>query len=225
MSAPESLRQMLISAGLLAGFAVAGSLLLGLTESGTREHIQANERTFLINSLNQVLPPGSYDNDLLHDTHTLTAPEAFGIEEPVTVYRARNKGEPVAALFTVVAPDGYSGDIKLLVGVRWDGSLAGVRAVAHQETPGLGDAIEVDRSDWIKGFAGLSLDNPPARAWRVKKDGGVFDAFTGATITPRAVIKAVKTALLYFGAHREMFFAATLSDENRSQGAHKNAPD
>ena len=157
--------------------------------------------------MNQVLPPGQYDNDLLQDTRSITAPEAFGTAEPVTVYRARQQGEPVAALFTVIAPDGYSGAIKLLVGVRWDGRLAGVRAVAHRETPGLGDAIEVERSDWITQFAGLSIDEPPVKQWRVKKDGGHFDQFTGATITPRAVVKAIRKALIYFNAHRESFFA------------------
>lgn len=213
MAAPESLKQMLVSAGLLAAFAVAGSLLLGLTESGTREQIAANERAYLIRSLNQVLPPEFYDNDLLHDVRSLTAPEAFGTDAPVTVYRARQQGEPVAALFTVIAPDGYSGEIKLLIGARWDGTLAGVRAVAHRETPGLGDAVEVERSDWIKGFSGLSIGNPPTVAWRVKKDGGAFDQFTGATITPRAVVKAIKTALIYFNAHRESFFAAVATQE------------
>ena len=212
MAAPESLKQMIVSAGLLAGFAVAGSLLLGITESSTRAHIQANERAFLINSLNEVLPPKHFTNDLLHDTRELTAPEAFGSDAPVTIYRARRAGTPVAALFTVIAPDGYSGKIKLLVGVHWDGTLAGVRAVAHRETPGLGDAIEVERSDWILGFPGLSLLNPAADNWHVKKDGGDFDQFTGATITPRAVVKAVKKALLYFTTHREAFFTSVVSD-------------
>lgn len=214
MAAPNTFRQMLISAGILAGFAVAGSLLLSLTEAGTKDQIIANERDYLISSLNQVLPPAQHDNDLLHDTRLLTAPDAFGTEQPVTVYRGRQQGKPVAALFTVVAPDGYSGAIKLLVGVRWDGSLAGVRAVSHRETPGLGDAVEVSRSDWIKGFAGLSIGNPPEPQWRVKKDGGAFDQFTGATITPRAVVKAVKKALIYFADHREAFFAAVDKDES-----------
>ncbi len=214
MAAKESLKQMFVSAGLLAGFAVAGSLLLGVTESGTREQIRENERAFLINNLNQVLPPKRYTNDLLHDTVELTAPGAFGTEEPVTIYRGRRGGEPVAALFSVIAPDGYSGQIKLLVGVYWDGTLAGVRAVAHRETPGLGDAIEAERSNWILGFTGLSITNPVAAQWRVKKDGGRFDQFTGATITPRAVVKAVRKALVYFTAHRESFFVAVSEQES-----------
>lgn len=207
MAVRESLTQMLISAGLLAAFAVAGSLLLGLTESGTRDQIQANERQYLVNSLNQVLPPNLYNNDLLTDTRVMLAPDAFGTSEPVTIYRARDRGEPVAALFSVVAPDGYSGAIRLLVGVNWDGSLAGVRAVSHRETPGLGDAIEVERSNWVLGFAGRSLQDPKPEAWRVRKDGGAFDQFTGATITPRAVVKAVKKALIYFDKFRGAFFA------------------
>ncbi|MGB1581454.1 MAG: electron transport complex subunit RsxG [Nevskiales bacterium] len=205
MAAPETLRQMLISAGILAGFAVAGSLLLGLTESGTRDQIVENERNYLISSLNQVLAPEHYDNDLLTETHTVQAPEALGIEQPVTVYVAKKDEQTVAALFTIVAPDGYSGDIRLLIGVNADGSLAGVRAVSHRETPGLGDAIEVTRSQWITGFAGLGIGKPPEEQWRVKKDGGQFDQFTGATITPRAVVKAVKKALLYFQANKSEF--------------------
>lgn len=208
----ETLRQIWISSAILAGFAVAGSALLGLTEGGTREQIAANEQAFLINSLNEVLPATEYDNDLLADTTQITDADALGTESPVTVYRARKEGRAVAALFTVTAPDGYSGDIRLLVGIRFDGSLSGVRAVNHRETPGLGDAIEVSRSDWILGLAGRSLSDPQEARWKVKKDGGEFDQFTGATITPRAVVQAVKKALLYFRTHRDALFASAAED-------------
>jgi len=116
-------------------------------------------------------------------------------------------GKPVAVLATPVAPDGYSGSIKLLVGVYADGTLAGVRVLAHKETPGLGDAIEATRSDWILTFEGKSLNNPPPKAWAVKKDGGAFDQFTGATITPRAVVKAARQFLIYFQQHKEQLLA------------------
>lgn len=208
----EILRQIWISVAILAGFAVAGSALLGLTEAGTREDIAANEQAYLINSLNEVLPASEYDNALLEDIITVTAPQALGTEQPVTVYRARKQGKAVAALFTVVAPDGYSGDIRLLVGIRHDGSLSGVRAVNHRETPGLGDAIDTARSNWILKFSGRSLQNPAEARWRVRKDGGEFDQFTGATITPRAVVKAVKKALIYFKTNRDNLFASAAED-------------
>jgi electron transport complex protein RnfG len=113
----------------------------------------------------------------------------------------------VALVIAAVAPDGYSGSIRLLVGINRDGSLAGVRTLAHRETPGLGDRIEAQRDDWILGFAGKSLDRPALQAWRVKRDGGVFDQFTGATITPRAVVRAVKNSLIYYRDNREALFA------------------
>ncbi len=212
----EILRQIWISSAILAAFAVAGSALLGVTEGSTREQIAANEQAYLIKSLNQVLPPSQFDNDLLSDSIEIQDTDALGTEAPVTVYRARKQGQAVAALFTVVAPDGYSGNIRLLVGVNFNGSLAGVRAVSHRETPGLGDAIEVSRSDWILGFAGRALGQPPVERWRVKKDGGDFDQFTGATITPRAVLKAVKKALIYFAAHRDDLFATSAKDPQES---------
>ena len=111
-----------------------------------------------------------------------------------------------AAVLTAVAPEGYGGGIRLLVAINYDGTLAGVRVLSHHETPGLGDKIEAERSDWILQFEGLSLENPAPRNWRVKKDGGRFDQFTGATITPRAVVAAVYDALVYFEAHREALF-------------------
>jgi len=131
----------------------------------------------------------------------------------VTVYRARKGGREIAVVFTVVAPDGYSGAIRMLVGIRADGRLAGVRVVAHRETPGLGDKVEAHKSDWIRDFDNRSLRDPKADGWAVKKDGGVFDQFTGATITPRAVVAAVHSALRYYATHREaMFLVAQRED-------------
>ncbi|MCH7882746.1 MAG: RnfABCDGE type electron transport complex subunit G, partial [Proteobacteria bacterium] len=119
-------------------------------------------------------------------------------EEESLVYLARVLEEPVAVIFNTIAPNGYSGRIHLLVGIYFDGSLAGVRAVKHAETPGLGDAIELQKSDWMHSFEKRSLDRPGSKLWKVKRDGGVFDQFTGATITPRAVVEAVKNTLLYY---------------------------
>jgi electron transport complex protein RnfG len=195
------------AAAALAVFAAVGVGLVALTEDATRDRIVANERAFLLRTLNDVLPSNRYDNDLFNDTIVVTDPDLLGTQAPVTVYRAFREGKPEAVVFAPVAPDGYSGVIHLLVGIDVDGRITGVRATAHRETPGLGDAVEADRSDWILAFDGRSLDDPPLGRWAVKRDGGDFDQFTGATVTPRAVVKAVRNALVYFEAHRESLFA------------------
>jgi len=203
------MRNMIISALLLGLFAVAGTAIVSLTFDLTRDTIADMEREYLLNSLHIILAENEHDNDLFSDTRQLLAPQQLGSKKPITVYRARKAGKPVAAVFSSVAPDGYNGDIHLLVGVYADGSLAGVRVLKHLETPGLGDRIEADRSDWILGFDGLTLRHPDNKGWAVKKDGGSFDQFTGATITPRAVVKAVHKTLLYFQQNRQMIFAPT----------------
>ncbi len=196
-----------LAAFVLGLFAVVGTSLVALTHDLTAERIAANERAALLRSLHALVPPEAHDNDIATDVITVTDPRLLGTETPVTVYRARMGRQPVAAVLSPVAPDGYSGSIKLLVAARYDGSLGGVRVIAHRETPGLGDGIEAERSEWILQFAGLSLREPRQPLWKVKRDGGVFDQFTGATITPRAVVKAVKNSLLYFDAHRDALFA------------------
>ena len=197
---------MLAAAGVLTGFAVAGAGLVALTAEVTEERIAANERAYLLRSLNEVVPATAYDNDLFTDTVRLHDPELLGTDAPVTAYRARRDGKPVAVVLNVVAPDGYSGPIRLVVGIDAGGELTGVRVVSHRETPGLGDKVEVERSDWILGFEGLRLDSLTAKGWAVKRDGGHFDQFTGATVTPRAVVKAVHNALIYFEANRARLF-------------------
>lgn len=203
---PE-LRNAAIAAVLLAAFAAAGTLLVTSTEQGTRARIADNERAFLLQTLDVLVDPARYDNDLLADTRTVVAPAALGTADPVTVYRARAGGEPVALVLTAVAPDGYSGAIRLLVAVNRDGTLSGVRVLTHRETPGLGDGIEANRSDWILAFTGRSLGDPPAAGWAVRRDGGAFDQLTGATITPRAVVAAVHRVLQYYEAEQAMLFA------------------
>ncbi len=199
-------RNMLIGGLILGLFAAGGTALVAVTQLATAERIAENQRQALLDSLNALLPPGSYDNAISEDTLQLHVPELRADGAPLTVYRARKAGQPVAAILTTVAPDGYSGDIQLLVGINSDGTLAGVRVVAHKETPGLGDAIEAERNAWILGFAGRSLLDPVEGKWGVKRDGGVFDQFTGATITPRAVVAAVKRTLLYFRDQRDALF-------------------
>ena len=192
---------------MLAVFAISATALVAVTEQNTREQIAGNEREALLDALNELVPREDYDNQILQDTLTLPPTQAIGTTAPTTVYRARKNGEPVALVMSAVAPDGYSGQIFLLMGINADGTLAGVRVVNHKETPGLGDKIEAKRNDWILQFAGLSLDNPEKNNWKVKKDGGQFDQFTGATITPRAVVGAIRNGLEYFAANRDKLFA------------------
>lgn len=195
-------KQIAFTGALLMLFAIVGGAMVGVTFQGTAQRIAENERQAMLRNLNQILPATQYDNDLLNDTLTLDADERLGQEQTSTAYVAKKDGKLRAVIFSVIAPDGYSGAIKLLVGVNADGSIAGVRVVSHNETPGLGDAIEAQRSHWVLGFDGKSLNNPQGKGWGVKRDGGVFDQFTGATITPRAVVKAVHRTLLYYDRHR-----------------------
>lgn len=199
-------RPVLISAIFLFLFAIIGTGLVAYTFDSTEERIADNRRRALLKSLNELVPDGLYDNDIYSDILYVQDGELLGTDEPVPVYRARKNGWPVAAVLAPVAPDGYSGSIRLLVAIRLNGNLAGVRVIQHRETPGLGDGIEAERSDWILGFNGKSLLDPQENHWKVKRDGGTFDQFTGATITPRAVVKAVKEALLYYKAHGQILF-------------------
>lgn len=209
-------RSMGIAALILIGFSVVGAGLVAVTYSGTKDIIAEAQRAALEASLSQLVPGNRYDNRVADDQIEVTAPEWLGTDQPVTVYRARKNGQPVALFATPFAPDGYSGPIQLLIGVYVDGTLAGVRVLAHKETPGLGDSVEEKRSPWILAFAGKSLGNPPLESWKVKKDGGMFDQFTGATITPRAVVKATRKFLEYVQTHREqLFVSATTVKEQR----------
>jgi electron transport complex protein RnfG len=200
-------RQSLITAAILLLFALAGTAMVAYTYDSTRERIAENERATLLRKLHRLIPPQSHDNVLLQDTLQVQNQTLLGTADPVTVYRARLHGEPVALVIEALAPDGYSGTIRLLVGINIDGSLGGVRVVGHRETPGLGDAIEEERSGWILGFTGKSLQDPVLQKWAVKKDGGAFDQLTGATITPRAVVKAVRLALLYYRDQKDALLA------------------
>ena len=201
------LRHVLITALILLLFAVVGTGMVAFTFDATAPTIEANARAELLANLHRLIPPERHDNDLATDVIQVQDPNLLGTSAPVDVYRARLNGEPTGLVLAPVAPDGYSGPIRLLVAIKADGTLAGVRVTQHRETPGLGDYVQTDRSDWILGFSGRSLQDPPERLWAVKRDGGVFDQFTGATITPRAVVKAVKKSLIYFERHREQLFA------------------
>ena len=199
-------RHMTISAMLLGLFAIVGTAMVAMIHDATAERIAANHRAFLLKSLHILIPPEQHDNDLFTDVIKVTNKELLGSKKPVRVYRARHNEKPVAAIINSVAPDGYSGSIELLVAIRYDGTLAGVRVVKHKETPGLGDSIEASRSDWVLDFDDRSLTNPEKKGWAVKRDGGIFDQFTGATISPRAIVNAVYRSLLYFDTHKDELF-------------------
>lgn len=199
-------KQVATTAALLMLFATIGAAIVGLTYDNTLEDIKYNEQLTLLRKLNTILPETGYDNDLLKDTIQLPPDTLLGTTENATAYRARKQGKPVAIVVPAIAPNGYNGPIHLLVGIYHDATLAGVRIVKHRETPGLGDAVEATRSDWVLGFANKSLNNPDKKRWKVKRDGGDFDQFTGATITPRAVVQAVHSALLYFEKHQQVLF-------------------
>lgn len=196
-------RQITVTALVLMLFGVLGSLLVGVVYETTAEQVAENHRLAILASLNQLLPAERYDNDLIASQIMLPADDRLGQKEASPAYVARKNGAVTAVIFSVIAPNGYSGAIKLLVCINADGTVNGVRVVQHKETPGLGDPIEAARSRWIFGFEGKSLEDPGVKGWQVKRDGGIFDQFTGATITPRAVVKAVHQSLLYFDRNRK----------------------
>ena len=204
-------RHTLNAAALLGLFSLIGLGGIAWVHENTRERIAANERAALLHALEELVPPQGFDNDILGDTLTIRD-SALDARQPTTAYRARKNGRPVAVVLSPTAPDGYNGAIKLLVAIRADGVLEGVRAIAHRETPGLGDPIDTDKSDWIRSFAGRSLGDPPEARWQVRRDGGDFDQFTGATLTPRAVVKAVRRSLVFFGKNRARLFAGQGQD-------------
>jgi H+/Na+-translocating ferredoxin:NAD+ oxidoreductase subunit G len=203
MDVRDSLRAVLVLS-LTAG---ASALLVAGSHEFSKERIAANEHERLLATLESVLVPGRHDNDLSQFRITVQDP-LLGSDQPSEAFIATRAGIPAAVLLTIIAPDGYNGAIRLLVGIDAAGAVTGVRVLRHRETPGLGDGIEASKSDWILQFTGKTLDNPPAERWTVKQEEGAFDALTGATVTPKAVIKAIKNALIYFNAHRDEWFAA-----------------
>src|SRR5688572_20539086 len=190
----------------LAVLAAVLTVVLALVASLTRERIAANEQAWIKQRLDALVAPDSHDNDLLTDSIAVTAPDLLGSSQPVRIYRARRGGAPVAAVLRPIAPDGYRGPIELLVAIGRDGRLIGVQVIRHEETPGLGDAFESRDVHWLDRFRGRSLNDPPTQRWTVRRDGGDFDAFTGATITPRAIVKAVRNALEYYQRNSQRIF-------------------
>ena len=193
----------LLNAAALGAFAVGTALVLGITFTATREPIAESQRLAEEKALLEVIGDQSFDNDLISDQIQLKQDMAAQLNTQANARVIRNNGDVIGFILPAIAPDGYSGNISLLVGIDTQGNLLGVRVVEHRETPGLGDKVGTQKSDWILQFTGLSLKNPEESQWFVRKDGGQFDAFTGATITPRAVVNMIKTTLVNFRDHTD----------------------
>lgn len=193
---------------ILTAFAIVTAGALALTNLGTQDRIAKAERAAQQRALYEVIPRDQHDNDLLTDTLPIPASawEPLGANADSKIHRARRDGKITALIIPAISHDGYSGDIGMIVGVNRDGTIAGVRVLLHKETPGLGDKIELKKHQWILGFDGKSLELPVISDWRVKKDGGVFDQFAGATITPRAVVGQVKRVLEFVAANQQTLF-------------------
>jgi electron transport complex protein RnfG len=193
---------------ILAAFAAVCVGLIAITYFITKDTIDSEMKAALARTLDQIVPAKDYNNDVHHDCTLIPITPELKNTTPLEAYRMRKNGQPVALVMETVAPNGYSGKIALVVGIYYDETIAGVRVTDHKETPGLGDKVDVNKSDWILGFSGKSLSSPPVEQWKVKKDGGAFDAFTGATITPRAVVEQVASTLSYFNQHKKELFDA-----------------
>lgn len=183
---------------ILFAFCLGFGLLLAVTDAVTLDDIEARAVEDKQNSLSQVLPDDIHDNNPVKDTLTLHNAEG----KEITVYRASKDGKVTGVAYEIYGT-GYAGEIKLMMGIAADGKVLGVRALAHKETPGLGDKIEIKKTDWIERFTGLSFGNPPKERWKVKKDGGDFDQFAGATITPRGVLAAIRGGLEFFAENKQ----------------------
>ena len=193
----------------LAAIAAVCTSFVAVTWQATVARIAANEQAYLEQSLAPAVAGIDYDSGLLDAKLIIPEPHTLPGSGDAVVYRVYRSGEPAAALFVVSARDGYSGPIRLLVGIGVNGSIAGIHVLEHRETPGLGDGIELSKSDWALQFAGKSLTDPAAAGggWAIRADGGKFDQLTGASVTPRAVIKAIRQTLIYFDANRDVVFA------------------
>ena len=196
-------RSVLRNSLILGVFAIFTVGVIAFIQQATSERIALEQQRMQMRALNEIVPDEQHDNDLLEDSFSIADQALLQLPAPASAWRARQQGVVTAVILPAVTLDGYSGRIDLLVGIRANGELAGVRVVKHRETPGLGDKLEVAKSDWIFSFDGKSLEMPAPAGWAVRKDGGDFDQFVGATITPRAVVQAVRNALLYFQENRD----------------------
>jgi electron transport complex protein RnfG len=187
----------------LAAMAAVCTTLVAFTYQLTDERIAANEQAWLEQSLQPALAGLFFDSGVSESKITIPAPHDLPGSEDAIIYRVYSGDTPVAALFVVSARDGYAGAIRLLVGVDHNGAVTGVHVLAHRETPGLGDGVESAKSDWVRQFDGRSLGDPQIAGWKIRRDGGDFDQLTGASVTPRAIVTAVRDTLVYFEANKE----------------------
>lgn len=186
---------------ILTLFAVACTVAVGLISQLTADTIKEQQQQYLLNTLHTIIEPSRYDNDIANDCIAVSAPE-LGSNKVHKAYIARKLNQVVAVAMTSTATEGYSGDIDFIIAINTDNSVSGVRVLKHQETPGLGDKIERRKSDWITDFNGKRLLSDNDERWAVAKDNGMFDQFTGATITPRGLIAGIKDTLNYFAQHQ-----------------------
>jgi electron transport complex protein RnfG len=200
-------RNALRTAAIMLAFAFIGTLLLASVFDVTRAPIEASEKAARLSLFKEILPAENYDNDLLASQVTIAPNALLGNRLPSIANVAKQQQQTAGVILEAIAHDGYSGDIKLLIAIRADGSISGVRVLAHKETPGLGDYIDIAHGNWIKLFDNESLEKTAAEKWQVKKDGGQYDYMVGATITPRAVVKAVKQALQFYQQNKQTLFA------------------
>jgi len=199
----------------LAVIAAICTTLVAATYQLTRERIVANEKALLEQALQPALAGLFYEGGVSESRLVMLPPHDLPGNDTALIYRVYAQDKPVAALFAVTARDGFSGLIRILVGVESDGTITGIRILQHRETPGLGDKIESARSDWIFQFDGRSMGDPEVTGWAIRNDGGEFDQLTGASVTPRAVIGAIRDTLLYFDVHRDEIFAAESTGDNQ----------
>ena len=200
----------------LAAIAAICTALVAVTFVYTEERIAANEQAWLERSLQPALSGLFYDSGVTESMITIPPPHDLPGSDAAVVYRVYAEDVPVAALFVVSARDGYAGPIRILVGLGVDGTVTGVHVLEHRETPGLGDRVESRKSDWVRQFDGRSLTDPAPQGWAIKRDGGQFDQLTGASVTPRAIVKAIRETLLYFDANRDTVFAMIDDNEEDS---------
>ncbi len=194
----------------LAIFACGCTTLVSVTHFLTKDTIFQKEQEQLKLTLNQVVPHELHDNELFTSC-TLVYSEQLGSHEAMSAYIATKQDKPSAIAMEVIAPNGYNGKIKLIVGINYAGEVTGTRVLSHSETPGLGDKIDTRISNWIYSFNGQRVSSQNLTNWNVKKDGGQFDQFTGATITPRAIVKAVKKSVIFYNENREQLFSQPLN--------------
>ncbi|MGS0681914.1 electron transport complex subunit RsxG [Shewanella sp. 125m-7] len=208
------MKKSMLKNGLLLGlFALLCTGLVAIVNQLTYDKIKQQEQMELARVLHQIIPDEMHDNELTAHCILIESAEFLGSSDALPAYVATKNDKGVAIAIEAIAPDGYNGNIRIIIGISSTGEVLGVRTLSHQETPGLGDKIEIRKSDWVKSFDGLQLLSDKDKRWNVKKDGGDIDQFTGATITPRAYVKAVRKALQYFNAHKAQLLSAPANCE------------